>query len=97
MAKLIWSPKAAADLEDICEYISKDSEYYARVFAQKVMLLAEMIAYFPMTGRVVPEYKREDIRERIFQRYRIVYRLKPGTVEIAAIVHGARLLPGIED
>lgn len=95
--KLIWSPRAASDLEEICEYISRDSEYYARLFAQKVMLIAETIAEFPMTGRVVPEYKREHIRERIFQRYRIVYRLKPGVVEIAAIVHGARLLPEIGD
>jgi len=97
MAKLIWSPKAASDMGDICEYISRDSEYYAKLFAQKVMLLAETIAKFPMTGRVVPEYNREDIRERIFQRYRIVYRLKPGKVEIAAIVHGARLLHELED
>jgi len=97
MAKLIWSPKAASDMGDICEYISRDSEYYAKLFAQKVMLLAETIAKFPMTGRVVPEYNREDIRERIFQRYRIVYRLKHGKVEIAAIVHGARLLNEHED
>ncbi|MEW5693509.1 MAG: type II toxin-antitoxin system RelE/ParE family toxin [Candidatus Hydrogenedentota bacterium] len=96
MDKLIWSPKAAADLEEICQYISRDSEHYAKLFAQKVIVFAERIAEFPMAGRIVPEYQRDDLRERIFQSYRIVYRVKPEMVEIVAIVHGARLLPKLE-
>lgn len=96
MAKLIWSLKAIADLEEICEYISKDSEHYAKLFAQRIVVLAETIAEFPMTGRIVPEYQRDDLRERVFQSYRIVYRVKPEVVEIVAIVHGARLLPELE-
>ncbi len=97
MARLIWSPKAADDLEEICEYIARDSEHYARVFARHVIELAEQIAEHPLAGRVVPEYQSADLRERIFQNYRIVYRVKPDTVEIAAIVHGARLLPNTEN
>jgi len=93
MAKLIWSPKAVADLEEICQYISRDSEHYARLFAQRIIAVVEMIADFPMAGRVVPEYHRDDLRERIFQNYRIVYRIKSELIEIVAIVHGARLLP----
>ena len=96
MAKLIWSPEATANLEDICEYISKDSEHYAKLFVQRVVALVEAIAEFPMAGRTVPEYQREELRERIFQSYRIVYRVKPEVVELAAIVHGARLLRGLE-
>lgn len=96
MVKLIWAPKAAADLEEICEFISKGSEHYARTFAQKIVALIESIPEFPLAGRVVPEYQCDDLRERIFQNYRIVYRVKPEAVEIAAIVHGARLLPELE-
>ena len=96
MAKLIWSPKATAGLEEICEYILKDSEHYAKLFAQRIVALVETIAEFPMAGRIVPEYQRDDLRERIFQNYRIVYRVKPEMVEIVAIVHGARLLPELE-
>jgi plasmid stabilization system protein ParE len=44
-----------------------------------------------------PEYRRPDLRELIFQNYRIVYRVKPDVVEIAAIVHGARLFPNLEE
>jgi len=96
MAKLIWSPKATADLDEICEYISKDSEHYAKLFAQRIVALAEAIAEFPMAGRITPEYQRDDLRERVYQSYRIVYRVKPKAVEIVAIVHGARLLPELE-
>ena len=49
-----------------------------------------------MMGRIVPEYEQDDLKERIFQNYRIVYRVKPEAVEIVAIVHGARLLPELE-
>ena len=39
MVKLIWAPKAADDLEEICEYIASDSEYYAKLFAQNISLI----------------------------------------------------------
>ncbi len=92
MVKLIWSPRAARDLEETTEYISTDSEYYARIFAQRVVEIAEKIPASPKAGRIVPEYENADLREHIFKTYRIVYRYKKGAVEIVAISHGARLL-----
>lgn len=32
----------------------------------------------------------EHIREVIYQGYRIVYRLRPDTIEIVTVVHGSR-------
>lgn len=93
MAKLIWSPRAITDLEEICKYIARDSEHYARLFAQRVVAMVEKIPEFPQAGRVVPEYHQKDLRERIFLNYRIVYRVKHEAVEIVTIVHSARLLP----
>lgn len=52
----------------------------------------ERLAVFPRMGRVVPEYGDERIREVGYQNYRIIYRLRDGTIEVAAIHHGARLL-----
>lgn len=92
MVRIIWSPDAAADLEEICDYIAKDSEHFARVFAQGVINAIERLLLFPESGRVVPEYGQKDIREIIFQNYRIVYRIKSGAVEIVTITHGARLM-----
>ncbi len=87
-----WSPKAAGQFEQICSYIASDSPHYARLFARKVNALIKTIPQFPKSGRVVPEFNNENLRERIFQNYRIVYRVKPGVIEIVAITHGAALL-----
>ncbi len=89
MALLIrWSPRAARQLEAIVEYIATDSERYARIFARQVMRLVQAIPAQPRAGRMVPEYGNPNLRERIHHGYRIVYRLAPDTIEIAAICHG---------
>jgi len=87
-----WSPRAAADLEQICNYISRDSTHYASLFARRVLAIVTQIARFPRLGRVVPEYGHENLREVIYQSYRIVYRLREEAVEVVAISHGARPL-----
>ena len=87
-----WAPRATSHLEQICEYISRDSQTYAHIFAKKMLLIVEGIASFSKIGRVVPEYNDPSLRERIYGNYRIVYRLKDGVVEIAAICHGAQPL-----
>jgi toxin ParE1/3/4 len=87
-----WSPRAVANLHEICNYIAEDSEYYAAIFAQRVIALIRTIPQFPTAGRIVPEYKDENLREKIYENYRVVYRIKGGWVEIVAICHGARLL-----
>ncbi len=87
-----WSPTAAADLEDICAHIGRGSELYASVFARRVVAAVRSVERFPKLGRVVPEYKDENIREVFCMAYRVIYRLKPGAIEIARIRHGARPL-----
>ncbi len=93
MAKeIIWSPKAAEGLVEICDYIAKDSHHYAEIFAKKIFTIIDSAAHFPMSGRIVPEYDNENIREKFYQNYRIVFRIKGNAIEIVAIVHGARIL-----
>jgi len=93
MAKLIWSPRALKDLDGICEYIARDSAKYAYLFAERIVATIESIPQHPLLGAVVPEYAQEGLRERLFQNYRIVYRLIEGGIELVTIIHGARLLP----
>lgn len=37
---VIWSPEAIEDLESIAEYISRDSEFYARAVVTKIVEVA---------------------------------------------------------
>jgi toxin ParE1/3/4 len=92
MARIVWSPHAVADLEAICQFIASDLPAYARVLAAKVMALVSQLPQNPRSGRIVPELKDPDVRERILGNYRIIYRLREQVVQIVAIVHGARLL-----
>ncbi len=93
MATIVWSPKAIHELATICNYIGENSEYYARLFAGNIFKRIELLALFPQSGRVVPEYNQSDLRELIYQNYRIVYRVKSELIEVVWITQGTRLLP----
>lgn len=90
-----WSPRAASHFEEICDYIGKDSKYYSALFAKKIIAIVKAIPQFPKAGRIVPEYNYENLREKIYENYRIVYRIKEEVIEIVAICHGSRLLENI--
>ena len=90
--KIKWSPRAASNLEEICDYIAKDSQYYAILFAKKIISIVKAIPQFPQSGRIVPEYGDDNLREKIYENYRIVYRLKGELIEIVAICHGTKPL-----
>ncbi|MBI4691426.1 MAG: type II toxin-antitoxin system RelE/ParE family toxin [Nitrospirae bacterium] len=89
MAKIIWSNLAKEHLKDIDSYIAEGSPFYSIVFIDKMIASVEKVALFPLCGRVVPEFDREDIREIFFHKYRIVYQIKEENISILAIVHGA--------
>ncbi|WP_036042590.1 type II toxin-antitoxin system mRNA interferase toxin, RelE/StbE family [Leptospira alstonii] len=94
MAKeIVWSLRAKSDLQDIYDYITKDSEIYALNVINRIINTVEKIPSFPLMGRVVPEFNIENLRERISGNYRIVYRVnKFLNIEIVTIHHSARLL-----
>ena len=92
---LVWTEPAVAALAAIRDFIGRDNPFYAGVFAERLILAAESLHELPERGRVVPELSRGDVRELLFQRYRIIYRLRPDGVEILIIVHGARDLSNV--
>lgn len=89
---LVWSPEAIEDIESIAAYIERDSAWYAKAVASKIVETAETIPQFPEMGRIVPEVGDPAIRERFVYSYRIIYRLEPERVLIAAVIPGSRLL-----
>lgn len=99
MAKLRWSLQAADDFEEACEYIARDSPRYAALFAQRVVTVLEAMVKERLPGSMVPEYQREEIRERLLHSYRIIVRVrkKQRVLEVVRILHGARLLPPLEE
>lgn len=88
-----WTENAIGHLVNIYEYIAINSPTYAKRMVDKITIRSQQIEDYPMSGRKVPEYDADDVRELIEKPYRIIYRIKPGQVDVLAVVHSARLLP----
>jgi toxin ParE1/3/4 len=95
VTKLRWSPQAVRDLEAIRDYIATDSPRYAALVIERIMGAVERLSSFPESGRIVPERNDPAIREVIVTPYRVVYRLKPGLVEITTVFRASRTLPEV--
>ena len=89
---LVWSPEAVEDIESIASYIERDSVWYAKAVASKIVETAETIPQHPELGRIVPEIRDVSIRERFLYSYRIIYRLDAERILVVAVIHGSRLL-----
>lgn len=92
MAKIIWSDLAIDDLKSIHDYISKDSTRYAAEMVERIIQWIDQLENFPNSGRIVPEFNNELIRELIIDNYRIVYIVSEPFISIARIHHCARLI-----
>ncbi|MBN2466388.1 type II toxin-antitoxin system RelE/ParE family toxin [candidate division WOR-3 bacterium] len=50
----------------------------------------ENLSTIPEMERVIPETNMPDIRELVFQNYRVIYRLETDRVLIITVAHAAR-------
>ena len=91
--KLRWTQRAKHDLVDIGRHIARDKPGAARRWVQNLRRRAQQVVEQPMVGRRVPELMREDVRELLVQRYRIVYLVEDEVLWILTIFEGHRLLP----
>ncbi len=93
MVEVKWTNQAIEDINNIAEYISKDSKKYARIQVNNFFKRTEVLAEFPYSGRIVPEAGNENIRELIIGSYRIVYHIISKTnIDILTVHHSYRLL-----
>jgi toxin ParE1/3/4 len=88
--KIEWTEPAISDLDGIRDYIGRDSEYYASRFIGRIIEAVERLVYFPEMGRRVPEAEEENVRELLFQNYRIMYRSEPQRILVLTVIHAAR-------
>jgi plasmid stabilization system protein ParE len=82
-------------LDGIAAYIAMDSRAYARATVQRIVALTRNLRKFPRSGRKVPEFDDENLRELISGNYRIIYHLEATKVVVAAVIHGKRDFRGL--
>lgn len=93
--RIVWSTGAQADLEEIYEFIARDSPRYAEIVVRGLLGAPAHLRDFPQAGRVVPELQREDVREVLWQAYRVVYELQGDEAAILTVFRASRLLPSL--
>lgn len=97
MASLRWTSEALGRLEDIELYITQDNPAAAKNQISKLLDRAAQLVVAPRSGRVVPDYQDEDVREILEAPYRIIYYLNGDYIEILSVMHYRQLLPRKQD
>lgn len=92
MIKIRWTHEALLRLFEIEDFISQDSPVRAGKFVDQLIEHTESLSDNPLSGRTVPEISNPDIRELIFRKYRIVYRIKGNNIDVLTVFEGHRLL-----
>lgn len=87
--KVHWTDTAEGHLDAIYAYIALDSPEYAKRMVDRITRRSQQIADFPLSGRKVPEYDIDQIREVIEGPYRIFYHIKTDQIDVVAVIHGA--------
>ena len=85
-----WTETAEGHLNAIYSYIAQDSPEYAKRMVDCLTRRTQQIATFPLSGRRVPEYDIDQIREVIQGSYRIIYHIKSDQIDIIAVIHALR-------
>jgi len=88
--KVAFTQPAIADLSGLVGFIARDNPQAAERFGYEIIAKAEKLDAFPLLGRVVPEFKANNIREIIHRPYRIVYRVSEEHKLIKSCACGTR-------
>jgi toxin ParE1/3/4 len=88
-----WTDRAKRDLAEIGDYIAQDNPVAAERWVESLLDPAKRAATLPLSGRRVPEIGRDEVRELLLRKYRLVYRVLDKTVDVLTVFEGHRLLP----
>jgi addiction module RelE/StbE family toxin len=93
--KIIFSPQALADLEEVVRHIAKDNPETAQRIGNSLIDRVVILENFPLIGSV--DSKRPGVRKLVSRPYIIFYRFRPktGSVDILRYWHGARREPDL--
>lgn len=95
MVSIKWTSQAVEDLEEIYFYIAKSSKLYAKRQIDRIRYQTNVLQLHPKSGKPVPEYTYESVREILVGRYRIIYAIvDENRVDILTVHHSSRDLQG---
>ena len=90
MFPYVLAPDALQDLQDIWDFIGSDNVPAANKLEDESFEAFEMLAKRPRMGHTRSDLTERDVRFWPVGQYLIVYRSLPNTLQIVAVLHGAR-------
>jgi toxin ParE1/3/4 len=93
MVEVKWTNQSIDDINNIAEFIAKDSVKYAELQVATFFETCKILEQFPKIGRIVPEVGKENIRELITGTYRIIYVVRnPLMIDILTVHHSHSII-----
>lgn len=93
MVEVKWTNQSIDDINNIAEFIAKDTVKYAQLQVESFFETCKILEKFPNAGRIVPEVGKENIRELIVGSYRIIYNISnQHRIDILTVYHSYRML-----
>jgi toxin ParE1/3/4 len=87
--KIRFTPRAAADLDDIFAYVAKENPRAAADLVDKITVAVQRLGRFPDLGHATNPAGRQVVTVAR-TRYRVFYRVRENEVRILTIRHTSR-------
>ena len=91
--EIVLTDRFLTRVEECTDYIALDYIPTAIKWAEGVFDHCQHLSDQPKSGRIVPEFRRPEIRELIHGNYRLVYELKTNQIDMLTIWHTRQMLP----
>ena len=93
MVEINWTEQSLDDINNIAEFIAKDSIKYANIQVELFFERTHILKKMPMAGKITPELNKTKIRELNSGNYRIIYKIvNKNRIDILTVHNGYRLL-----
>jgi len=93
VSRCTFTARAEADLEDIADYIARDSPPRALAFVRRLRDRCDALARYPYSGRARPEL-RPELRSMPTGSYVLFYRPLADGIEVVRVLHGRQDVEG---
>lgn len=91
--RVTFASSAVADMENVLHwYRERGAQQVGDRLVREIIAAVDVLAEFPESGRVVPEFGVEALREVVRSPFRIVYRLDAERVRVVRVWRGERLM-----
>ena len=88
--RVIWAPRAIARATEIATYIAAERPGSARRWIEELFALAAGLRSHPRVGRKVPEAGRDKLRQVLYGKYRLIYRIELTRLVVLTVRHCRR-------